>query len=234
MSYTTLRPVRSALTLGLLGFTVVLSGCGSSGSSSGSKAEEGKAPTQVLADAKSALLNAKAVHVTGTFTISGGTERLDVQFQGHDAAGSTAVGGEQAQFVRTGGSSYLKAPAAFWTKAVGPRGAALANKWIIVTGAQAEFVSQLSLQGLAGSLNDSNASLTGGTKQASVDGTKALLLTLRDGTQFFVADSATPVPLKITRMGAGGAGTIIFSDYGKTQTITAPKGAVSTQQALAS
>jgi uncharacterized protein YceK len=73
---------------------VALGGCGSSGthtgsgqhspstrasgsasptppSGSGSKAEEGKPAKQVLADSKSSLFNAKAVHITGGMSSTG-------------------------------------------------------------------------------------------------------------------------------------------------------------------
>lgn len=219
--------------MGLLAAVLLIGGCGGSGSPSGAKAEEGKTPTQVFADAKSALFNAKAVHATGTVTTSGVAEQIDLQLQDQNTSGSITDAGAKIQIVKTGGSIYLKAPAAFWTKTVGAQGAPLAGKWIRVTTAQAGDLSQLTLQGLAANLNTNDSPLTGTTQKSTVDGQKALLLTQKDGSQLFVADNSTPVPLKAVNHGAS-QGTITFSDYGKVQTITAPPGAVTPQQALGS
>lgn len=233
LPYTSMGRARAGLAVVVLGLLVVLGGCGGSGSASGSKAEEGKTPTQVFADAKSALFNAKAVHATGTVTSSGGGVQIDVQLQDQDTAGSVTVAGQKVQIVKTGGTIYLKAPAGFWTKTAGPQGAALAGKWIKVDAAQAGGLSQLTLQGLAANLSTSDSPLTGATMKSTANGRKALLLTQKDGSQLFVADSATPVPLKAVTHGAS-QGTITFSGYGKTQAITAPPGAVTPQQALGS
>lgn len=219
--------------VGLVGVVGVLAGCGGGGSSSGSKVEEGKSPTQVLADAKSALFNAKAVHATGSITSSGDTEQIDLQLQDQNIAGSITEAGQKIQIVKDSGTMYLKAPSAFWAKTAGAQAAALGDKWIKVTAEQAGDLSQLTLQGLAANLNANDSPLTGTTKKSSVDGRKALLLTQKDGSQLFVADSTSPVPLKIVSHGDS-QGTVTFSDYGKVQTIAAPAGAVTPQQALTS
>ena len=205
---------------------LVVAGCGGSGSNG----EAAKPAAQVLADTKTALFNAKAVHVAGTMTAGGTAEQLDLQLQGQDTAGTLTVAGQKIQIVKTGGSLYLNAPAAFWSKTTGTSGTALANKWIVVTGAQDPNISQLTLQGIAASLNTNDSPLAAGTGRATVAGQKAIVLTQKDGSQLFVADSASPLPLKVVNRGTG-QGTINFTGYGKQQKIEAPAGAVTPQQA---
>ena len=79
--------------------------------------------------------------------------------------------------------------------------------------------------------SSSDSPLKPTTTVGSVAGQKAIVLTQQDGSQFFVADSTTPVPLKLVNRGTN-TGTITFTDYGKTQTISAPAGAETPQQAL--
>ena len=211
---------------------LALTSCGSS-SGSGSKAEEEKSPTQVFADAKSALFNAGAVHVAGTLSSQGTSDQLDLQLQDEDTAGSLTEAGQKVQIVKTGGSLYLNAPAAFWTKTLGAKGAALGGRWITVSAAQAGDVSQLTLQGIAASLDAADSPLTEKTARTSLDGQQAIVVSQKDGSQLFVADSTTPVPLRAVNHGSS-QGTITFTDYGKRQTITAPQGAVTPQQAASS
>ena len=108
-----------------------LIGLAACGSSSGHSAEEKKPASQVLADAKSALFNAKAVHVAGTTTSQGQSATIDFQFQGEDSQGSITASGVKEMIIKTGTSIYVNAPAAFWTKAAGAQAASLANKWIV-------------------------------------------------------------------------------------------------------
>ena len=50
----------------------------------------------------------------------------------------------------------------------------------------------------------------------------------KDGSQLFVTDSATPVPLKVISGGTT-KGTMNFTDYGKAQNIQEPAGALTPQ-----
>ncbi len=151
---------------------VALAGCGSSSSSparpSPSSAgassapvasanlngEQAKPAQQVLADAKSALFNAPSVHVKGTQTQAGKSQKLDVQFQGEDAAGTITIAGIPLNIVKTAGKVYVKAPAPFWVKTVGATVAPkLANRWLEQDAAKAGNATTLTLQGVAASLN---------------------------------------------------------------------------------
>ncbi len=210
------------------------SGSGSTRGSAGqgdSNGEASKSPDQVLADAKNALFNARAVHVTGTMSQQGQAEQLDMHFQGQDAQGSVSVAGTAVQVVRSAGKVYLKAPAAFWAKTAGPAAGKLADKWLVVDAAQAGGAS-LTLQSLAASINATDSPLTPKTTTGSVGGTPTVVVSQQDGSSLQVAATGTPYPLQIANKGTG-SGQITFTDYNKTMTITAPAGAVTPQQAAA-
>lgn len=226
---------------------VALVGCGSSSSSPGGTApakggspsasqqalngEQTKPPQQVVADAKSALFNAPAVHVAGSVTKQGKTEKLDLQFQGEDSAGTVSVLGTPLQIVKTTGQVYINAPEQFWSKVAGSTSLApkLANKWLKVDAGKVSGVSQFTLQGLAASLDASSKPLKPQLGSDQVGGQKAVVVSEQDGSQLFVANTGAPLPLKIVP--SGGMGSLTFTDYGKRQVIKAPAGAQTPEQA---
>lgn len=246
-----------------MGLAVTLSGCGSSsndgssstpssssgsatgdssspstgssaGSSAGGGGETGKSASQVLSDSKSALFDTKAVHVSGQVgSASSSGTKIDLDFQGQDAQGTVAVNGTDLRLVKTSGSVYIKAPTTFWSQTAGTRASALGGKWIKVAASKVPGLGNLTLQGIAASLNASGSALNPKTSSGTVAGQKAVIVTQKDGSQLFVADSGQPVPLKIVNHGKT-AGTVLFTGYGKTMTIKPPAGAITARQALKS
>jgi hypothetical protein len=193
--------------------------------------EQSKSPQQVLSDTKSALFNAQAVHVKGTVSAQGRSETLDVQFQGEDAAGSVTTSGITVNVVKTAGKVYLRAPEQFWLKTAGPAAAPkLANHWLVEPANMAGNVSSLTLQGIAASLNAADSPLKPNVTTGQVAGQPAVMVTQQDGSVLAVANTGAPLPLQVTNNGAS-KGILAFTDYGKTQTITPPAGAISPQQA---
>ncbi len=63
-------------------------------------------------------------------------------------------------------------------------------------------------------------------------GKKALVLTQKDGSTLTVADTTAPLPLQIVTKNAAKKGQLDFTDYGAAQKITAPRGAMTADQAL--
>lgn len=209
----------------------------SSASSTGSSpaqasgGESSKSSKQVFADAKSALFNAESVHVSGTVTGHGLQQKLDLRFQGDNTSGTQTISGTVVNLVKIGSTAYIKAPASFWTKTAGPKAAALAGKWITATG-NSNALGSLTLQSLAADLNSSDSPLQSEVKHTTLQGKKALILTQEDGSTLTVADAASPVPLQIVNKSASSKGQLDFTDYGVSQHITAPKGAVTAAQAV--
>ncbi|MDQ2850311.1 MAG: hypothetical protein M3Y49_06180 [Actinomycetota bacterium] len=133
--------------------------------------------------------------------------------------------------VKVGSTAYVKAPAGFWTKTAGSKAAGLAGKWIKVTG-KSNPLSSLTLQSIAAGLNSADSPMQSGVKRTTLNGKKALVLTQKDGSTLTVADAASPVPLQIVNKTAAKKGQLDFTGYGAPQNITAPKGAVTAEQAL--
>lgn len=203
----------------------------SSSSSSSGGNEAGKTSTQVLADAKSALFNAKSVHISGTVLQQGKQQKLDLRFEGNNTSGTETTSGLVVNIVKIGSTAYIKAPAAFWTKTAGSKAAGLAGKWIKSTGS-GNVLRSLTLQSIAAGLNSTDSAIQPEVKKATLDGKKALVLTQKDGSTLTVADAATPVPLQIVNKTPAKKGQLDFTDYGAAQNIAAPKGAVTAEQAL--
>lgn len=59
-----------------------------------------------------------------------------------------------------------------------------------------------------------------------------MVLTQQDGSSIAVAGTGQPVPVRISNKGKT-QGTLTFTDYGKTTSITAPPGVVTPKQAAA-
>jgi len=193
--------------------------------------EQTKPATQVLADAKSALFNAAAVHVTGSQSQAGKTKTLDVQFQGQDTAGTITTSGITVNIVKTAGKIYIKAPAKYWAALLGPTVAPkFANRWLVQDDAKAGNVSSITVQGLAASLNSTDSGLKPAVTTSTLDGHPTAFVTQQDGSQLIVAATGAPVPLELINKGAVPA-TLHFTGYGKNQAITAPPGAITAQQA---
>lgn len=205
------------------------------GSPSGSSAEEHNPAAKVLEDAKSALFNAKAVHVAGTETSHGQLQKLDAQFQGQDSAGSLTLNGTATlnaatlRFVNSHGTFYVKAPAIYWQKVTPAQASALAGKWIKVP-ASDSTTTPLTLQGIAASIDTNDSPLMPKTRTGSLNGRRVIILRQRDGSTLYVSDSTRPLSLKVVNMGKE-KGTVTFTNYGRTQTIAPPSGALTPQQA---
>lgn len=199
--------------------------------------EAGKSPTQVFADAKSALSKATSVRISGSIADHGKQQKLDLRFQGDNTSGSETINGSVVNLVKIGSVAYIKAPAAFWTKAVGAKAngakaaTALAGKWIKDPG-QSDLLSSLTLRDFASHLNSTDSAIQPDVKHTTFQGKKALVLTQKDGSTLTVADATPPVPLRITDTSAASKGQLDFADYGAAQSITAPKSAVMPAQAL--
>lgn len=191
----------------------------------GLNGEQTKTAEQVLADTKSALFNAGAVHVAGTMTTQGQAQQIDLQLQGQDAAGTPV------DIVVTGGKVYIKGPAAFWAKTPGPALAPkLADKWLVQELAGNPIGTTLTLQGIATSLNADGSPLLPAVTRGNTAGRPTVMLSQQDGSTVAVANTGAPVPLHITDKSKS-SGELAFTGYGTTRPITAPPGGVTPAQA---
>jgi len=220
--------MRSAATAVLLGAAVLLAACGGSSSNG----EASKAPAQIVKDAQSAATAAGAVHVSGTVTTGGTSVGVDLHLVGDNhAKGHLTVSGFGIDVVRVGDTVYIRGSKAFYTKFAGATAAALLNgKWLsgaATTGSFASFEQLTDMKTFFSGMLGSHGTLAKG-KEATVAGQKAIAIddTTKGGT-LYVATTGKPYPVELTKTGStSDKGTVTFTDWDKTTTVTAPKGAV--------
>jgi hypothetical protein len=233
------RPLRLLVPVAVA--AVLVAGCGGTSGTSGSAApannpapvENGvdKLPaTEILAKAKTALANAKSVHVTGTSTGEGAELRLDLQVNGADGGkGSIVTGNNRIDVIRVGQTVYLKAQGEALAGLTGNAEAAklLAGKYLKGSATDPklkDLASFTSLSEMATNFLDPDGEITKGERK-TIHGVPAigLLDNSADGGVMYVALQGEPLPLQL----AAGAkskdqGTLDFLEYGKSVELTAP------------
>lgn len=192
--------------------------------------EEHKAAAKVVADAKSALFNAGAVHIS--VKNQDGSEG-ELQLQDDDFSEQINGDGFNGTVVRTGSRVFMRGTERFWTSLDSRSSsvaARLAGRWIELDGTVASDFSNITLQKFAADLVDADVVLNPKVEPTTLDGKEAVILSQHNGTQLWVANSGAPVPLKVVN--AKDHSTSTLSDFGVRQTIEAPEGAVAASEAL--
>jgi hypothetical protein len=188
----------------------------------------------VFSDAKIAFGSVSAVHISGTLSDSGSSAKTDGELQQESGQITETASFGSVHIIDTSGKVYLQGPPAYWVKTGAAKYAnQLGNKWIVAPPAVASgLAAQLTVQGFASRLSAADSALQPGVVKAEVAGQPAVLVTQTDGSQLFVSDTGTPVPLRLVNKGQGNA-DLTFSDYGKTTPINPPPNPVTPQQAAA-
>jgi hypothetical protein len=214
------------VTAGLAAALVVTS-CGGSSSS-----DKGKDSAQVAANSVAALKGAESVHVTGhtSATETDAESALDLTFQGANTTGSVTQNGTTLQVIRVDGKSYVKGDKAAYTALAGAAAAALiGDRWLLLSGTDAQSLNNLTLASFAASIN-TNTKYDSKIDKSSVDGTAALVLTdPADNTKLYVAATGKPYPLKAVKTSSAND-FINFNDYNKKVTVVAPADSVDIAQ----
>jgi len=183
---------------------------------------------QVIADAKSAALDAELVHVTGRGTDNGAPLKIDLWIGNGKGKGHLEEDGLDFDVVRIGDTAYIKGGSAFLTKFAGAGAAALLHDtWLKAPATTGRLAALASLtdkqQFFKGVLGQHGKVENKG--ETDYKGQKAV--EIRDATQggsLFVAATGTPYPVALA--GGGQQGDILFSDWNGSETIEAPKDAV--------
>lgn len=182
---------------------------------------------QATQAALTGLTSARSVHVAGTFTADGRSERFDMRFAGNSAAdGSFTMNGAPIQVVNCDGAMYLKAGQDGWTAMGNPAGTAgmMAGRWFKVGSAQAPGQGPLSLAFFTGELA-AHGTMTGATvSSGTLAGRPVAVIAYPDGSRLYVAATGPAYPLRFDVAGGTG-GRRDFSDYGAAVHIVAPGGA---------
>jgi hypothetical protein len=186
----------------------------------------GKLPAeQIQSRTKQAAASAGAVHLSGTVVAGGHTYKLDMRLKSDAGTGSVTADGASFQLLRVGEQLYLKAGADFWTHEDGGNDDSasdaeaadkLDGKYVKVPEADPAYQrfsgftdKNVLLDGLLtlhGALATDGRHEQGGVRTVRITGDQG------SGGTLDVSLEGQPYPLRLVR--AGGAGTLVFSEWG--------------------
>ncbi len=225
------RPkARCALLALALTVPLLTSACGSSSSSGNGEAK--KTGPQVAKDAGAALGASNAVHISGQVTESSTKKQIgvDLQVQSDGTSGTLTYSGQPVSLVVVDGTSYVKAPAAFYeSQGASPAQAAkVADRWVKT--ANSKDFDNFTLASLSKSLGEPSdgSKINDKVTTDTISGQDVVVASENDGSKLYVAATGKPVPLQVTNSAQSkdGVGTLTFTDYGKHQTIKTPADAI--------
>jgi hypothetical protein len=141
--------------------------------------------------------------------------------------GGTKSNTTATQATTVGNATYLKADQQTWTTLGVPAAAAkrLADKWVKVRPQQVSGLTGFSLDDLAAQLAGAENPLEPKVEQTTLDGSKVVVVSQKDGSKLYVANTGPPYPLRGENQGAS-AGRIDLTEYGADFHISAPSDAI--------
>jgi fructoselysine-6-P-deglycase FrlB-like protein len=223
-----------ALALAIVLTTVLLAGCGSSGSG-GTTAkpndEASKPAAQVLADAKAAATGASSAHVSGSLHSGATPITLDLSMaRNKGATGSMSTNGLTFDLVRIGDTLYIRGSDAFYKRFAGPAVAQLLhNKWLKAPATHGRLTSLAPLTSLAGlfAIISSQHGKLANDGERSYQGAKVIAIRdTSDNSKLYVAATGKPYPVAIVGGKKGQSGAITFDDWNKSVSLSAPSNAI--------
>jgi hypothetical protein len=213
--------------IGLLAVVAVIAaGCGGGSKSNG---EASKSANQVVNDAKQAALGASAVHVVGSIVDAGQPLTLDLTIvKGKGGKGEMSESHLKFEIIRVGGTAYIKGSDEFLRKFAGSAAAALLKgKWLKGSATKGDLSALAPLTDISKLFNGALGShgKLRNKGETTYKGHKAVAIedTTQGGT-LYVAATGTPYPIAIE--GGKSKGAVTFTEWNKTASIEAPKGAI--------
>ncbi len=196
---------------------------------------ESKAPDEIVTAALAAGSSTRSAWVHGGGVSGGEKIALDIHIGSRGGRGHISANGLSFDFIRIGSTAYFRGGIAFWRKAAGPSGAALAplfaGKWMKVKSArQSPLKSLVSLTDLPellhGILADHGPLTTEGL--TTFGGLPAVAIRdSADGGLLYVAATGQPYPRGIVGSGSSSSkGTIRFERWNQPLEVKAPKKSV--------
>jgi hypothetical protein len=201
--------------------------CGTTGSSTPSTPLAGLSADQIATKAIANLKAASTVQVTGNVTSSGQTYGLDLTLvRAQGCSGTMSLQGTGSfKLVSIGKEVWIKPDRQFWTKAGGSDAAVLKlveGKYLKVkeTSQLGSLSALCAPSQLAGSFGSHVPVGLAEGKTVTVAGQTTLQIKdTGDSGILYVSETAKPL---IVELAGGSQGTLTFSDYNSTVTLTAP------------
>lgn len=177
--------------------------------------------------ATAALKSAKSAHLKGTGVFKGDAMQIDLRINGTSSSGALTSEGVQFEITRIGDITYIKAGRQALKK-LGASAAARrvgADRWLKLGPQQVTYLEGFSLGELAGQLAQHDSPLDPRVAQATLDGKQVVVVSRKDGSKLYVANTGAAYPLRGDYTGLT-AGRIDFTEYGADFRITAPQNPV--------
>jgi hypothetical protein len=220
-----------ASALALVLAAALLAGCGGHGKAAKPNGEASKPAAQVLADANAAATSASSAHVTGNLQSSGTPITLDLSMaRNKGATGSMTTNGLKFDLVRIGNTVYIRGSDAFYKHFAGAGVAQLVHgKWLKASATQGRLgplASLTSIGALFAEIGSHHGKLVNDGK-TSYKGTDVVVIRdTSDNSKLYVSATGKPYPVAIAGGQKGQSGSIMFGDWNKPVSLSAPKDAL--------
>jgi len=207
---------------------VLAAACGSAGSStstpSTAAASRPPSPSVLTGKVRTALQNAKSVHVNGMVNQDARKVSLNVSLtHAGGVSGQLAINGAQFGILSSAGHTYIKLTSGFvkYTHLPPSVCSLMCGKYLKTSADQSRsMVGGLTMSSLFGKVSSASPDYTyAGT--ATVNGQPAWILHGRTGGTAYVAAHGQPYPLRFTAPAAQGGGHLDFTQW-NTATIPPP------------
>jgi hypothetical protein len=169
-------------------------------------------PQQIVTEAQRSLSSATSVHITGQYRENNAPVGLDMRIAAGDrAVGTVTTNGSRVELRRIGDRLYVRGDDKFLA-ALGPAALSTAKgKWLVAPVAQADrgLANLTDLTRFAGTLDPGKGSLVKEPVR-SLAGQQTVPVRSSTGARLYVAEAATPFPLRVERTGDVNG----FVDYG--------------------
>lgn len=228
----------SVLVLCVLPIAVAACGSSSSNSSGSSSATTSKSPDELLKAAQSAVSSAKSVHVSGAVNESKAKVPVEVTVvPGKGVTGKFTYQGHPIEVIEVDKALYIKGGGALFSQLPASETAALSGKWLEIPLSGPLTAAFGKLTHFETQVKEPLLKLKGTTLKST--GTKTIEGTAATGLQatndptvtVYVANAEPNYPVAVETTGAN-ASKLVFGDWNKEVTLTAPSGAVELTKVL--
>jgi hypothetical protein len=188
---------------------------------------------EIIGASQRAFRSARSVRVRATGKDQDGTWGINLKLNSkHEAAGWLEHSGIRVDLIVAGGRVYIRSPKLFEQQGGAELARLIGNRWVLVPRESVReltpFGDELSIAALANDVFSTKTLPRFIRKSnARVGSVPAVRLSATDGS-YYVAATGKPYPLLLDH--AGDDEDMTFSEYDRSPTITAPRGALDVQK----